>query len=430
MNVIKLISSFVIASLDVLLISYYFKAKYPAKSKNVYFVMAICIPILAITNYTFVILEMPYLIINFIIISILNYTFKTDKKVILISTIFVFTMKIIPEILVRYLFESLFELSVVPGFYYAENSLKILSSLTIKYITYFLLFNAIHLESKNKLYNFHNFKLFSLIISFIFSYIIIFVVIFKKIPSNHIIKTLIVSLIIYNIAFIMFDFLQKKHNKMIEEVETLKKKIESDIQYNLTQENDYDQIRHIKHDIKAKYFNLLIMLKDHKYEDAINYIQEQYNDLDTKITKSYSGKRYIDATIDRNFRKMENNLHFTPECKVGMITYGNVRELDISILLECALTNVYEALEKVDDDKRYVFLEMYNSLGSHLCIKVTNSVQSKDTILFHITSKLHNPQEHGYGVRTIKDIANQYQGHAFYEQDGDKVILKVIIPLI
>lgn len=430
MNVIKLISSFVIASLDVLLISYYFKAKYPAKSKNAYFVMAICIPILAITNYTFVILEMPYLIINFIIISILNYTFKTDKKVILISTIFVFTMKIIPEILVRYLFESLFELSVVPGFYYAENSLKILSSLTIKYITYFLLFNAIHLESKNKLYNFHNFKLFSLIISFIFSYIIIFVVIFKKIPSNHIIKTLIVSLIIYNIAFIMFDFLQKKHNKMIEEVETLKKKIESDIQYNLTQENDYDQIRHIKHDIKAKYFNLLIMLKDHKYEDAINYIQEQYNDLDTKITKSYSGKRYIDATIDRNFRKMENNLHFTPECKVGMITYGNVRELDISILLECALTNVYEALEKVDDDKRYVFLEMYNSLGSHLCIKVTNSVQSKDTILFHITSKLHNPQEHGYGVRTIKDIANQYQGHAFYEQDGEKVILKVIIPLI
>ena len=127
---------------------------------------------------------------------------------------------------------------------------------------------------------------------------------------------------------------------------------------------------------------------------------------------------------------MENDLHFTPECKVGMITYGNVRELDISILLECALTNVYEALEKVDDDKRYVFLEMYNSLGSHLCIKVTNSVQSKDTILFHITSKLHNPQEHGYGVRTIKDIANQYQGHAFYEQDGDKVILKVIIPLI
>lgn len=228
----------------------------------------------------------------------------------------------------------------------------------------------------------------------------------------------------------MFEFLQKKHNKMKEEVETLKKKIESDIQYNLTQENDYDQIRHIKHDIKAKYFNLLIMLKEHEYEKAINYIQEQYDDLDTKITKSYSGKRYIDATIDRNFRKMENDLHFTPECKVGMITYGNVRELDISILLECALTNVYEALEKVDDDKRYVFLEMYNSLGSHLCIKVTNSVQSKDTILFHITSKLHNPQEHGYGVRTIKDIANQYQGHAFYEQDGDKVILKVIIPLI
>ena len=430
MSMIKLISSFVIASLDVLLISYYFKAKYPAKSKNVYFVMAICIPILAITNYTFVILEIPYLIINFIIISILNYAFKTNKKDIFISTIFVFTMKIIPEILVRYLFENLFELSVVTGFYYVENSLKILSSLTIKYITYFLLFNAVHLEPKNKLYNFQSFKLFSLIISFIFSYIIIFVVIFDDIPLNRIVKILIMSLIIYNIAFIMFELLQKKHNKMKEEVETLKKKIESDIQYNLTQENDYDQIRHIKHDIKAKYFNLLIMLKEHEYEKAINYIQEQYDDLDTKITKSYSGKRYIDATIDRNFRKMENDLHFTPECKVGMITYGNVRELDISILLECALTNVYEALEKVDDDKRYVFLEMYNSLGSHLCIKVTNSVQSKDTILFHITSKLHNPQEHGYGVRTIKDIANQYQGHAFYEQDGDKVILKVIIPLI
>ena len=430
MNVIKLISSFVIASLDVLLISYYFKAKYPAKSKNVYFVMAICIPILAITNYTFVVLEIPYLIINAFVIYTLGNTFETSKKEKITSVILILLIKSIAETIGIYLFEWLLELSSIPGIYHAENSLKFFLLLIIKYFTYFLLFNAIQYKSKNKLYNFQKFKLFSLIIYFIFSYTIIFIVLFNKIPSNRIVKILIMSLIVYNIAFIMFELLQKKHNKMIEEVETLKKKIESDIQYNLTQENDYDQIRHIKHDIKAKYFNLLIMLKNQDYEDAINYIQEQYDDLDTKITKSYSGKRYIDATIDRNFKKMENDLHFTPECKVGMITYGNVRELDISILLECALTNVYEALEKVDDDKRYLFLEMYNSLGRHLCIKVTNSVQNKDTILFHITSKLHNPQEHGYGVRTIKDIANQYQGHAFYEQDGDKVILKVIIPLI
>lgn len=430
MNVLKLISSFVIASLDVLLISYYFKAKYPAKSKNVYFVMAICIPILAITNYTFVVLEISYLIINAFVIYLLSYSFKINKKSRLRSLMFIFVTKITIEIIGVYLFERIFEISSVPRPQYAEYFLKIFSLIIIKYITYFLVYCKIQSEFENKLYNFQKFKLFSLIISFMFSYIIIFVVLFHKIPSKRIVKILIMSLIIYNIAFIMFELLQKKHNKMIEEVETLKKKIESDIQYNLTQENDYDQIRHIKHDIKAKYFNLLIMLKEHEYEKAINYIQDQYDDLDTKITKSYSGKRYIDATIDRNFKKMENDLHFTPECKVGMITYGNVRELDISILLECALTNVYEASEKVDDDKRYVFLEMYNSLGSHLCIKVTNSVQSKDTILFHITSKLHNPQEHGYGVRTIKDIANQYQGHAFYEQDGDKVILKVIIPLI
>ena len=430
MNVIKLISSFVIASLDVLLISYYFKAKYPAKSKNVYFVMAICIPILAITNYTFVVLEIPYLIINAFVICMLGSLFEINKKDLLTSSMFIFISKIVLEIIGRYLFESIFEVSLLPKLLFAEYLLKIFSSIIVKYITYFLIFYKIQSEPENKLYNFQNFKLFSLIISFLFSYIIIFIIFFNDIPPNRIVKILIVSLIIYNIAFIVFELLQKKHNKMKEEVETLKKKIESDTQYNLTQENDYDQIRHIKHDIKAKYFNLLIMLKEHEYEKAINYIQEQYDDLDTKITKSYSGKRYIDATIDRNFRKMENDLHFTPECKVGMITYGNVRELDISILLECALTNVYEALEKVDDDKRYVFLEMYNSLGSHLCIKVTNTVQSKDTILFHITSKLHNPQEHGYGVRTIKDIANQYQGHAFYEQDGDKVILKVIIPLI
>ena len=430
MNLIKLISSFVIASLDVLLINYYFKAKYPAKSKNVYFVMAICIPILAITNYTFVVLEIPYLVINTFIIYMLSCAFRMNRKSRLIYSLLVFSIKIIIEIFGIYSFEKIFDISSVPRPQYIEYLLKIILSVIIKYVIYFFLFIQIQLKVKNRLYNFQKFKLFSLIISFIFSYMIIFIVLYEEIPSDRIIKILIMSLIIYNIAFIMFELLQKKHNKMIEEVETLKKKIESDIQYNLTQENDYDQIRHIKHDIKAKYFNLLIMLKEHEYEKAINYIQEQYDDLDTKITKSYSGKRYIDATIDRNFRKMENDLHFTPECKVGMITYGNVRELDISILLECALTNVYEALEKVDDDKRYVFLEMYNSLGSHLCIKVTNSVQSKDTILFHITSKLHNPQEHGYGVRTIKDIANQYQGHAFYEQDGDKVILKVIIPLI
>ena len=430
MNVIKLISSFVIASLDVLLISYYFKAKYPAKSKNVYFVMAIYIPILAITNYTFVVLEIPYLIINILILYLISYTFRINKDEILYSIIHILLIKILTESFVMYFLERLFDTTFINETNISEFMLKLLTILLVKYVQYILYFQLIQTTSKKQVYNFKNFKLYSICILLLSSYTIIFILFVAKLTTAQLTKLLILIIIIYNFSFIMFELLQKKHNKMKEEVETLKKKIESDIQYNLTQENDYDQIRHIKHDIKAKYFNLLIMLKEHEYEKAINYIQEQYDDLDTKITKSYSGKRYIDATIDRNFRKMENDLHFTPECKVGMITYGNVRELDISILLECALTNVYEALEKVDDDKRYVFLEMYNSLGSHLCIKVTNSVQSKDTILFHITSKLHNPQEHGYGVRTIKDIANQYQGHAFYEQDGDKVILKVIIPLI
>ena len=430
MNLIKLISSFVIALLDVLLISYYFKAKYPPKPQNVYFVMAISIPILAIANYTFVILEIPYLIINAFVIYMLSCLFEINIKEKFICILFICISKLLAEILTVYLFSFIFDTSFSTKAQFAELLLKIISLLFTKYIQYCIYLRNIYSTTTNIIYNFKNFKLYSICISLLFSYTILCITFVNEITVTQISRILISTLIVYNIAFIMFDFLQKKHNKMKEEVETLKKKIESDIQYNLTQENDYDQIRHIKHDLKAKYFNLLIMLKEHEYEDAINYIQEQYDDLDTKITKSYSGKRYIDATIDRNFRKMKNHLHFTPECKVGMITYGNVRELDISILLECALTNVYEALEKVDDDKRYVFLEMYNSLGSHLCIKVTNTVQSKDTILFHITSKLHNPQEHGYGVRTIKDIANQYQGHAFYEQDGDKVILKVIIPLI
>lgn len=430
MNLIKLISSFVIALLDVLLISYYFKAKYPSKSQNVYFVMAISIPILAIANYTFVVLEIPYLIINAFVIYMLSCAFNTNNKSRLISSIFIFITKIIIETIGIYVFEIIFDFSYILNLHYIEYLLKIISCIFIKYMNYFILFVTVQSFYNEKIFCFKTFKILSLFISFILSYILLYIILFGKTSPYLVVRISIISIIVYNIAFIMFDFLQKKHNKMKEEVETLKKKIESDIQYNLTQENDYDQIRHIKHDLKAKYFNLLIMLKEHEYEDAINYIQEQYDDLDAKITKSYSGKRYIDATIDRNFRKMKNNLHFTPECKVGMITYGNVRELDISILLECALTNVYEALEKVDDEKRYVFLEMYNSLGSHLCIKVTNTVQSEDTILFHITSKLHNPQEHGYGVRTIKDIANQYQGHAFYEQNDDKVILKVVIPLI
>ena len=235
MNLVKLISSFVIALLDILLITYYFKAKYPTKSQNVYFVMALSVPILVMTNYTFVVLEIPYLIINALIIYALSYTFKGNQKEILISITFVYVTKIIIEIIGIYLFEGLLELSPAPELFHAENSLKFLSLFIIKYITYFLLFNIAQFKSKNKLYNFQNFKLFSLIVSFIFSYLIIFVVIFNDIPSDRIIKILIIALIIYNIAFIMFEFLQKKHLKMKEEVETLKKKIESDIQYNLTQ---------------------------------------------------------------------------------------------------------------------------------------------------------------------------------------------------
>ena len=274
MNVIKLISSFVIASLDVLLISYYFKAKYPAKSKNVYFVMAICIPILAITNYTFVVLEIPYLFINAFVIYMLSCAFELSKKETFTSVSFLFIIKIIIEISRIYLFEYLFDTTLLTNIQFNEYFLKILSILFAKYIQYCIYLRNISSTTTNIIYNLKNFKLYSICISLLFSYTILCITFVNEITVTQINRILISTLIIYNIAFIMFEFLQKKHNKMKEEVETLKKKIESDIQYNLTQENDYDQIRHIKHDIKAKYFNLLIMLKEHEYEKAINYIQE------------------------------------------------------------------------------------------------------------------------------------------------------------
>lgn len=183
----------------------------------------------------------------------------------------------------------------------------------------------------------------------------------------------------------------------------------------------------------------VINVKCHDLKHSINAISgkaspEELDELKSAVD-AYdavfkTGNTALDVVLTRNSLKArEKKIVFT--CIVDGKNLSFMPDSDIYALFGNIIDNAMEAVQSIEDEeKRSVSLTVSSSAG-FVCINQTNYFSG--TLYFKNgmpqTTKTYEKGYHGFGVKSIKMIAEKYGGDCVFETRGDVFVLDLLFPV-
>lgn len=130
----------------------------------------------------------------------------------------------------------------------------------------------------------------------------------------------------------------------------------------------------------------------------------------------------------KNSRAIKNKIKFKLEINIPRNI--NIKDVDISIVLNNLIDNALEACEAVDENKRLIDLKM-NIKDSYLIIMIKNSKDQNvkvemESIFADYTTK-ENHGNHGLGLKNVKLIVDKYDGLINIKDEGDMFAVNVAL---
>lgn len=246
-----------------------------------------------------------------------------------------------------------------------------------------------------------------------------------SVKQNLICISSIAFLFIVNIiVYAIYEQAEEANQKLIE-LELTNQKNEIDMQYLELLEKKNDDMNIMTHDYKN---NVLAIADMTNSTEIKSYINEMVGEISkyNKIAKTKNKmldiiiNKYTDICTDKNITFKTNilseNLSF-------------MNDYDISSLFNNILDNSVEAA--INSNKKDIGLEITNAINSYHKIIVTNSCdtppRSKNDKL--ITTK-KNKESHGFGTKSIQNIADKYNGEMRWEysEENKQFKLTILIP--
>lgn len=179
-----------------------------------------------------------------------------------------------------------------------------------------------------------------------------------------------------------------------------------------------------RHDLRHHINLLSTYLENNDIDAAKKYIRQARADADKITPKIYSDNNIINFTLSYfDLKAKERNIQF--HCKANVPQKINIPDTDLSAVLSNALENAVKAAASVDNS---VAREVYVILSvrkNKLLISVTNPYSGK------IESDSDLPTSHtaghGFGVKSIKAIAERHSGLCSFEWDNNVFKTRIVM---
>ncbi len=195
-----------------------------------------------------------------------------------------------------------------------------------------------------------------------------------------------------------------------------KKRSEYNQNYAKTIKEQYEQTRRLRHDMKQYSVTLLSLIKDRKLELAETLVKTYTENLSHIETVINVDNEFINAILNSklSFAKAEGIDIF---CSIDKNISG-IEDIDLCNLIGNLLDNAITAAKICDYDSRLIEVTI-SSVRNKLIVIIKNSIKSSVlTDNPDLKSTKQNSLEHGFGVKTIKYIAEKYNGtFDFFEED-------------
>lgn len=365
--------------------------------------------------------KLAVILVTFIYICLAFKSNKMKTAVVSITPILMLGMSNIVHLLIRYI------LFFVPTEYQI-----ILTALFILMLN-FIFFSVLSFTKKfYKKEKFIYYKKNSKVMLLIFIVSVIMLVVSGFILSFYIYKITFneLSFIIITLFFIIIMdviifklIFRAAYQNRIEKENELRFMGESiQKQYTKTIKEHDNIYRRIMHDFKHHICVLDTLLNSNKIEDAKIYLKDYINatNINTYIN---TNNEYVNAILNSKISHAKTKGINITSVIVGEI--NRIDNIDICNLLGNLLDNAIDGC--LLSKEKNITLKLISE-SDIIRISVSNSI--KDSVLeynLNLKTTKSDSKNHGLGTKTIKEIANRYNGFADFFEDSNKFFVNVIL---
>lgn len=189
----------------------------------------------------------------------------------------------------------------------------------------------------------------------------------------------------------------------------------------------YSKLQTEKHDMKHHFALLKDLIDDGRTEEASEYIA----DVESRSGVIGQGEVFsknviLNYVINEKAAAMkQNDIRFY--CGVCENTDG-ISDSDINTILSNLLDNAIEACLAKDKDDREITLNI-RQLSCYLMITVQNTYQGDLKNLYEMSTTKPDKKTHGIGLKSVKELAEQYNGKLDISNDDRYVTIKCILEM-
>ena len=170
-----------------------------------------------------------------------------------------------------------------------------------------------------------------------------------------------------------------------------------------------EELKKFRHNIKNYYISLISALETMPPEEAVAYLKEKTNMEIFKEKTVNSGHPVIDAIIQtKSAVAKRKNINIESTIKLTKTIY--IDELELGVLIGSALDNAIEAVSASEELRNKTIVLRIISSGEMLSIEMSNPTKENVDIQNIKTTK-KDSANHGYGLNSIKSIADKYNGN-------------------
>ena len=214
------------------------------------------------------------------------------------------------------------------------------------------------------------------------------------------------------------NFANCRDEILIREKRMLEQLLKKDRQQYEAAKQNMERINIHYHDIKKRRGMAMDPEEAQKLDEEIKNFKKLY----------YSGNEVVDITLaEKASQCAEAGIQFI--CSVDGGCLNRIKSYQIYSLLGNAIDNAIEALRTVtDEEKKVIRLDIFEK-GKMSVIRVTNYIANKPKMAdgIPVTTKRDN-ENHGFGIKSIRNIAEEYGGMMYISTDNHTFGLVVVIP--
>ncbi len=205
-----------------------------------------------------------------------------------------------------------------------------------------------------------------------------------------------------------------------------KKEYQNLVAYLDKYQNLHNEIKALKHDFTNHIISIREIAEKENNKSIIKYTKELLY-LENEISKIIDiDNKVVSALINyKNNYIKERNIKFNFNINIPKNT--NIEHLDLAIILGNLLDNAIEACSIVQENKRYINLNIKYKFGKTSIIMENSMLGNIKMDNNKIITSKKDKENHGYGLLNIRRTVEKYEGIMKLKDEKDKFTIEILI---